>query len=103
MDGTIITGQLLNNLNKQVKILGCYVTFKYVRTIKNEPMAFGTFLDIEGNFFDTTHFPDAFKAYSFKGMGVYIIEGKAVEEFGFPSIEVSSMVKLSIIPDPRSK
>jgi len=103
LDGTIKTEQLLCNLNKQVKILGCYVTFKYVRTVKNEPMAFGTFLDIEGNFFDTTHFPDAFKSYSFKGMGVYIIEGKAVEEFGFPSIEVSKMVKLPIIADPRSK
>lgn len=60
-------------------------------------MALGTFLDIEGNFFDTTHFPDSFKKYSFKGIGVYLIEGKVVEEFGFTSIEVARMNKLGFL------
>lgn len=71
-------------------------------TVKGEYMAFGAFLDVEGNFFDTTHFPPAMKAYPLKGAGVYLIEGKTVEEFGFPSIEVDKCARLPIKPDPRA-
>lgn len=64
-------------------------------------MAFGTFLDVEGAFFDTTHFPPCIKAYPLKGAGIYLIEGKVVVEFGFPSIEVGKCARLPIVPDPR--
>ena len=82
-------------------MVGNYVTYKWVRTIKGDTMAFGTFLDEEGDFFDTTHFPTSFKVYPFGGNGVYLILGKVVEEFGFPSLEVQKMAKLPIHPDPR--
>lgn len=94
--------QLINHVGKTVEILGCYVTYKHVRTVKGDNMAFGTFIDAEGDFFDTTHFPTEFIRYPFKGMGVYKVTGKVVEEFGFPSIEVQYMEKLPIVPDPRS-
>lgn len=99
---SINANDLLEHVGKTVSIHGCYVTYKHVRTVKGDNMAFGTFLDSDGDFFDTTHFPDSFKAYPFKGMGVYLIKGKVVEEFDFPSIEVHSMDKLAVVSDPKS-
>ena len=81
---------------------GNYVTAKYVRTVRGEIMYFGTFLDPEGNFFDTTHFPPSVKNFPLQGRGLYLILGKVVAEFGFPSIEVEKLAKLPIKPDPRS-
>jgi DNA polymerase-3 subunit alpha len=56
---------------------------------------------MEGNFFDTTHVPDSLRKYPFTGNGVYLIEGKVVEEFGFASIEVDKLGRLPYKPDPR--
>ncbi|UPT69194.1 MAG: hypothetical protein M0D57_10525 [Sphingobacteriales bacterium JAD_PAG50586_3] len=92
---------LMTNLGKKVRILGNYVATKPVRTVRGDMMAFGTFLDVEDNFFDTTHFSQSLKAYPFKGSGVYLILGKVVEEFGFPSLEVEKMAKLEITQDSR--
>lgn len=82
-------------------MVGVLVTIKYVRTIKNEIMYFGTFLDSQGEFFDTVHFPDIARAFPFRGRGVYLILGKVVEEFGFPSLETIKMAKLPLQSDPR--
>jgi DNA polymerase-3 subunit alpha len=35
-------------------------------------------------------------------VGVYLILGKVVEEFGFPSIEVDKMALLPVNADPRA-
>lgn len=86
--------QLLEQVGKYINIVGCYVVHKVTRTIKGDNMAFGTFLDVNGYFFDTTHFPNVFDQFPFTGKGCYKIEGKIVEEFGFPSIEVTGMRKL---------
>lgn len=56
----------------------------------------------KGNRFDTKHFQLSLRAYPFKGAGVYLVLGKVVEEFGFPSIEVEKMAKLPVKADPRS-
>jgi error-prone DNA polymerase len=92
---------LTGNVGRKVRMLGLLVTIKYVRTIKNEIMNFGTFFDEEGEFFDTVHFPPALKQYPFKGKGVYLILGKVVEEFGFPSVEVEKLAKLPLVKDER--
>lgn len=99
--GNIFARHLQDNIGKTIRILGNLVTIKNVRTIKHEWMHFGCFLDIEGEFFDTVHFPDSLKNYPFKGYSVYLILGKVVEEFGFPSIEVHKMAKLPLKKDPR--
>ncbi len=99
--GQICSRNLRKHLGKNVRMLGNLVTIKYVRTVKNEWMHFGCFLDTEGEFFDTVHFPASLKNYPFKGNGVYLVLGKVVEEFGFPSIEVQKMARLPFIPDPR--
>ena len=92
---------LLEYLGKVIRLMGIFVTYKKVRTKRGDIMAFGTFLDEDGDFFDTVNFPPTLQAYPFKGSGVYLIKGKVVQEFDFPSIEVHQMAKLPIMPDPR--
>jgi DNA polymerase III alpha subunit len=92
---------LIAHVGKQIRMLGYFVANKQVRTIKGGNMNFGTFLDVNSDFFDTTHFPDQLRNYPFRGTGVYLIAGKVVEEFGFPSIEVEKMARLPVQQDPR--
>lgn len=100
--GNVTVKELLHHIGKTVRILGDFVTYKPVITIKGGYMAFGTFLDINGEFFDTTHFPPSLKQYPLKGGGLYLIQGKVVEEFGFPSIEVDKCARLPIVADTRA-
>jgi hypothetical protein len=93
---------MMDHIGKKVRMLGQLVTIKYVRTIKKEWMHFGTFTDINGHFFDTVHFPKAVNAYPFRGDGIYLVLGKIVEEFGFPSLEVEKMAKMPLKKDPRA-
>ena len=88
-------------IGKTVRMLGLLVHIKYVRTKRKEIMYFGTFLDDEGEMFDTTHFPDSLRSYPFRGNGIYLILGKIVDEFGYASIEVQKMAKMPFQPDPR--
>ncbi len=86
---------------RKIRMVGHLVTVKYIKTVKNDWMNFGSFIDPEGNFFDTTHFSQSLRDWPFKGSGTYLILGKVVEEFGFPSLEVEKMAKLPIKPDLR--
>ncbi len=79
---------------KTVRMVGDLVNIKYVRTVKKELMHFGCFIDPEGRFFDTVHFPGSLRKYPFTGYGVYLIEGKVVEEFGYPGVEVMKLARL---------
>lgn len=99
--GEILSRDLLPNVGRRVRMVGQLVTIKYVRTVKRQLMHFATFIDVEGQFFDTTHFPQVLKAYPFRGNGVYLILGRVVSEFGFPSVEVEKMAILPLKPDPR--
>lgn len=94
--------ELLPRLGKVVRMVGELVVIKYVHTVKKETMHFGCFLDDQGDFFDTVHFPDSLKKYPFTGYGVYLLEGKVVEEFGFPMVEVHKLGRLPYQPDPRN-
>ncbi len=99
--GDIKARDLVKYIGKKVRMVGNLVTIKYVRTVKKEIMHFAAFLDDEGEFFDTVHFPPTLRTSPFKGDGVYLILGKVVEEFGFPSVEVEKMAKLPLLADPR--
>jgi len=94
---------MMQYVGRRVQMAGLLVTVKYVRTIKKQIMHFAAFLDNTGEFFDSTHFPDVLKKYPFRGNGVYMLYGKIVEEFGFPSLEVERMLKLPLKADPRSE
>jgi DNA polymerase III alpha subunit len=99
--GDILAHEMAAHVGKNIRMLGLLVTIKYVRTVKREWMHFGTFIDINGHFFDTVHFPKAVREYPFRGDGVYLVKGKIVEEFGFPSMNVEKMAKMPLKGDPR--
>ena len=99
--GDILAHDMGTHVGKTIRMLGLLVTIKYVRTIKREWMHFGTFIDANGHFFDTVHFPKAVTQYPFRGDGIYLVKGKIVEEFGFPSMNVERMAKMPLQSDPR--
>jgi DNA polymerase-3 subunit alpha len=99
--GEVAAHEMSTYTGKKVRMVGHLVTVKYIKTIKNDWMNFGCFIDSEGNFFDTTHFSQSLQNWPFKGSGTYLILGKVVEEFGFPSLEVEKMAKLPVKPDQR--
>jgi DNA polymerase-3 subunit alpha len=100
--GEINAKDMMNHLGQKVRMMGRLVTIKYVRTVRKEIMHFGTFIDVQGEFFDTVHFPPSLKLYPFRGDGMYLILGKVVEEFGFPSIEVEKMAKMPFQANPKA-
>lgn len=100
--GEIMARDMMKHIGKKVRMLGRLVTIKYVPTVKNEVMNFGTFIDAEGEFFDTTHFPSSLKTYPFRGDGIYLLLGKLVEEFRFPGLEVEKMAKMPFKPNPNA-
>ena len=99
--GDIAAKELGKWVGKEVRMLGKLVTIKYVWTSKREIMHFAAFIDSQGEFFDTVHFPQLLKQYPFRGEGIYLIRGRVVDEFGFPSVEVSKMAKMGYRPRPR--
>jgi DNA-directed DNA polymerase III PolC len=97
-----VPARIMNeHIGRKIRMVGHLVTIKYIKTIKNDWMNFGCFIDNNGDFFDTVHFSGSLKDWPFKGSGTYLILGKVVEEFGFPSLEVEKMAKLPVKPDRR--
>jgi DNA polymerase-3 subunit alpha len=74
-----------------ISIVGYWITYKGTRTKHGEAMMFGTFIDKEGAFFDTTHFPKIAAAYPFNFRGCYLVTGRVAEDFDFYSIDVTEM------------
>ncbi|MCF8234713.1 MAG: DNA polymerase III subunit alpha [Bacteroidales bacterium] len=101
--GEVSANSLIHKLGQSVRMVGQLVTIKKVITVKKEWMAFGTFIDQQGEFFDCTHFSQSLKRYPFLGSGLYLIKGKVTEEFGYATIEVEKMAKLPIRKDPRGE
>lgn len=101
--GDTLARELLSKTGQTVRMVGELVTIKYVNTVKREVMHFGCFLDVNGEFFDTVHFPDSLKKYPFTGHGVYLMEGKATQEFDYPSVEVHKLARLPFKVDPRAE
>ncbi|MGJ8591743.1 MAG: DNA polymerase III subunit alpha [Aquaticitalea sp.] len=86
---------------KIVTIEGYLITSKNTKTAKGKLMHFGNFLDRDGDFVDTVHFPPVAVKYPFRGKGIYSITGKVMIEFDCVTIEVISMEWLAVIEDPR--
>lgn len=89
--------QMAQSINKSVSIVGYLVNIKSTRTSKGDRMYFGTFVDLEGHWIDTVHFPPSAKQYPFTGSGSYLITGKVVNEYDFMSIEVSELKRLALV------
>lgn len=98
---TVLTADLEAYKSKVITIYGYLVTAKNTITHKGDRMYFGTFLDQDGQWLDTVHFPPVAKRYPFRGKGIYRITGKVVEEFDFLSIEVITQERMAYVSDPR--
>lgn len=96
----ILANNLINYLKKEVKLIAYLVSIKQVPT-KMGIMFFGTWIDTNGDYFDTAHFPKSLINYSFKGGGCYLILGTVEVDYHFPTITVSKMAKMPFKPDPR--
>lgn len=86
-----------------VTTLGYLVTTKNLRSAKGEPMCFGTFLDREGTFVDTVHFPDSLRQYPFQKGGFYVLKGKVVKEHDVITLEINKMWKIGYFQDKQLK
>ncbi|MFH6984444.1 DNA polymerase III subunit alpha [Marinoscillum luteum] len=82
------------HINKVVLVMGYLVATKHTSTSKGDRMYFGTFLDEDGEFIDTVHFPPVTKKFPFTGKGIYLMRGKVMEEFDAISLEVNAMKRL---------
>ncbi len=63
----------------------------------HEHMCFGTFYDVQGEVFDTVHFPDSARQFPFRGRGFYVLKGKVTEDFGVFAIDVNGTDKLPMV------
>jgi len=98
--GDVMARDLTKYHKKTVKMLAYLISRKHVPT-KRGDMYFGTWIDNEGEFFDTAHFADCLQKYPFKGGGCYLLLGQVEVDYHFPTITISKMEKMPFIPDPR--
>jgi len=101
LDQGTTAAELPDKLGHFVIAYGYLVTVKDTKTQKGDRMNFATFVDQNGDFLDSVHFPNIAAQFPFRGKGLYKVQGRVVEEFGFYSIEASALYKIAIIPDPR--
>lgn len=98
--GSVLVKDLLKFHKRQVKMLAYLISRKHVPT-KKGTMYFGTWIDANGDYFDTAHFPDSLKKYDFQGGGCYLLLGTVEVDFHFPTVTIHKMAKMPMIPDPR--
>ena len=97
INNTLLSRDLKKLEGKTVEIIGYLVTTKRTHTSGGDKMYFGTFLDIEGYWIDTVHFPSSARSFPFTGPGCYRLIGKVVNEFDFIYLEVSHQYRLNTI------
>jgi len=98
--GDVMAKDLVSHHKKQVRMLAYLIARKQVPTKKGN-MYFGTWIDHEGTYFDTAHFPDSLAQHPFQGGGCYLLLGNVEVDYHFPTITISKMAKMPFIPDPR--
>ncbi|MBW8522143.1 DNA polymerase III subunit alpha [Chryseobacterium chendengshani] len=98
--GSVMAKDLVKHHKRQVKMLAYLISRKHVPT-KRGTMFFGTWIDAEGEYFDTAHFPNCLEQYPFQGGGCYLLLGTVEVDFHFPTITIHKMAKMPFIPDPR--
>ncbi len=91
---TVTASQLPSLVGKNIEITGYLIHRKPTWTSSGKVMYFGTWLDANGEWIDTVHFPDTANRNPFNGPGCYLIRGKVVEEYGFFSIESQNIERL---------
>ncbi|MGZ3919503.1 MAG: DNA polymerase III subunit alpha [Bacteroidia bacterium] len=90
----LLAKNLKDYIGKTVEVIGYLVTTKNTSTSKGERMYFGTFIDQDGYWIDTVHFPPSARAYPFTGPGCYRLTGKVINEFDFIYIDIEQSKRL---------
>ncbi|MFT5714894.1 MAG: DNA-directed DNA polymerase III PolC [Flavobacterium sp.] len=98
--GQVLAKDLLSHHKKTVKMLAYLISRKHVPT-KMGAMYFGTWVDYEGEYFDTAHFTNSLEKYPFQGGGCYLLLGTVGVDYHFPTVTVTKMAKMPFVPDPR--
>lgn len=98
--GAVMAKDLTNFHKREVKMLAYLISRKHVPTSRGT-MYFGTWIDVNGDFFDTAHFADSLERYPFLGGGCYLLLGTVEVDYHFPTITIHKMAKMPFIPDPR--
>lgn len=98
--GDVMAKNLLIHHKKQVKMLAYLISRKQVPTTRGT-MYFGTWIDNEGTYFDTVHFPDNLLQYPFLGGGCYLLLGVVEVDYHFATVTILKMAKMPFVPDPR--
>lgn len=98
--GDVMAKDLLKHHKKSVRMLAYLISRKHVPT-KMGAMFFGTWIDAEGELFDTAHFTGSLKEYPFQGGGCYLLRGTVEVDYHFPTITIAKMTKMPFIDDPR--
>ncbi|WP_407503306.1 DNA polymerase III subunit alpha [Elizabethkingia miricola] len=105
--GDVLVKDLLKYHKKQVKMLAYLISRKHVpikkkdHPGKKDDMYFGTWIDAEGQYFDTAHFPDSLKKFPFMEGGIYLLQGTVEVDYHFPTVTITRMAKMPLIADPR--
>ncbi len=94
---TLLAADLPKMIGKPIEITGYLVTVKRTSTSKSERMSFGTFIDSNGDWLDTVHFPRSAAQYTFQGPGCYDLKGFVKEEFDFIYVDVQEMHRIATI------
>ncbi len=98
--GHVMAKDLNYHHKRQVKMLAYLISRKHVPT-KRGTMFFGTWIDANGDYFDTAHFPNSLEHSPFLGGGCYLLLGTVEVDYHFPTVTIHKMAKMPFIPDPR--
>jgi DNA polymerase III subunit alpha len=94
---TLMARDLPALIGKTIEIVGYLIHVKDTRTTAGDRMCFGTFLDQDGCWLDTVHFPQSLRVFPFTGPGCYRVIGRVVSEFDFIYVDVSHQYRLGMV------
>lgn len=98
--GEITTKDFLFHKDQNTRLVGYLVALKPIQ-IKSGLMYFGTWIDSNGDYFDSVHFPHSLQQYPFQGSGCYLLLGTIQIDYEVPTLHILKMAKLPFIQDPR--
>lgn len=98
--GDVKAKSLAEHADKNIRMLGYLISTKEVPT-KQGMMMFGTWIDADGNMFDTAHFANNLRRYPFESGGCYLLRGEVQVDNDFPILIVEKMAKMPFIADSR--
>ncbi|MDX1701595.1 MAG: hypothetical protein R3250_13300, partial [Melioribacteraceae bacterium] len=100
-DNTMTARDLKNYIGNDIEIYGNLVNSRKTGTSNGKYMYFGTFYDIEGGIFDIVIFPKAAEKYPLRSRGIYQCIGTVMEDLGYLSINIKSILRQNTQTDPR--